>query len=56
MNAPTATRPPDEKTEQYRCGSCAYGVSVARELPHRCPMCGGRNWQLEQHRRSRAAR
>jgi hypothetical protein len=34
------------RLERYRCGTCAYGISVAR-APSRCPMCGGRSWRPE---------
>jgi predicted RNA-binding Zn-ribbon protein involved in translation (DUF1610 family) len=54
MSAPAAIRLLEAKREQYRCGSCAYGISIARPLPHRCPMCGNRSWQRELERRSRA--
>jgi Zn finger protein HypA/HybF involved in hydrogenase expression len=29
---------------EYRCETCAYGVTVHRELP-RCPMCGSGSWE-----------
>ena len=33
--------------KSFRCGTCGYG-SVRRSAPHRCPMCGGTNWQEER--------
>ncbi len=29
---------------EYRCSTCAYAVTVYRELPQ-CPMCGSDSWQ-----------
>jgi rubrerythrin len=31
------------------CGSCGYGVSVARP-PERCPMCSGWDWRRARPR------
>ena len=56
MTPATATRPPEAKLERHRCGACAYGISVARPLPQRCPMCGGMDWQPEPDRRGRPVR
>ena len=30
---------------EYHCSDCGYGVTVFRALP-RCPMCGGKTWEL----------
>src|SRR5207244_6583426 len=42
MTTPAATRPPEAKVDcYYRCSGCAYGITVVRRFPSRCPMCGG---------------
>jgi len=35
--------------KSFRCGTCGYG-SARRSAPHRCPMCGGTNWQEERRK------
>jgi hypothetical protein len=30
----------------FRCAECGYGAR-RRSAPHRCPMCGGTEWEEE---------
>jgi DNA-directed RNA polymerase subunit RPC12/RpoP len=30
------------------CSTCSYGVSIARDEPARCPMCGSTTWLPER--------
>jgi len=39
--------PPTTKRRELRCPDCGFGAVVAHPL-RRCPMCGGRDWQLIQ--------
>jgi rubrerythrin len=40
---------------EYRCSECCYGVTVNGVLP-RCPMCGGKSWELSPRFRPRRLR
>jgi rubredoxin len=34
---------------RFRCAACSYGASRTK-APHRCPMCGGAEWDHERWR------
>jgi hypothetical protein len=43
-NPATASALITQRTHDYRCSGCGYGITV-RQLPDSCPGCGGGVWE-----------
>ena len=52
----SALAPPPRPRADYRCGACAYGISIAGTPEVRCPMCGSVAWLPVPNRRAAEAR